>query len=347
MRLVRRGDVHGQEVPRGQKRARLVFAGQVGQLVAPRQPQPLVHRVVHDRRLRMRDGMPQQVQVLDSLLRAHEVPPVLAGSSSPPLAGPPRSASASRRPRSWGCRRRNAPRRKSPWGILRYASLRHRREIGCWGSRSVGASAGWQAVGTPAPSGFRSPMTRRSKLRSSSVWGRSCSTSGASRYAFMPRKCAPSTSVTSWSPMTTVAARVAPILPKAARNAGRQRLHGLRHDGQRQAVRKLVDALVPVVRHEAERDAGIARLREPEAHVARHLVRVARKDGVVDVEQDVAEAERQQVALDVDVRQAREVAVGFKKRHGRLLYIRDGQASAQAQAAYENVFMCSSYVSVK
>ena len=48
-----------------------------------------------------------------------------------------------------------------------------------------------------APSGLRSPMTTRSKLRSSSVWGRSCSTSGASRYAFMPRKCAPMTSVIS------------------------------------------------------------------------------------------------------------------------------------------------------
>ena len=83
-------------------------------------------------------------------------------------------------------------------------------------------------------------------------------------------------------------------LAQGPEECGRQRLHGLRHDGQRQAVRQLVDALVPVVGHEAERDAGIARLREPEARIARHLVRVARKDGVVDVEQHEADAERQQ-----------------------------------------------------
>ena len=93
-----------------------------------------------------------------------------------------------------------------------------------------------------------------------------------------------------------------PYLAQGHEERGRQRLHGLRHDGQRQAVRQLVDALVPVVGHEAERDARVARLREPETRVARHLMRVAREDGVVDVEQHEAEAKRQQVALDVDVR---------------------------------------------
>ena len=45
--------------------------------------------------------------------------------------------------------------------------------------------------------------------------------------------------------------------------SGRYGLHGLRHDGHGQPVGKLVYVFVPVVRHQAELHAGIARLRKP------------------------------------------------------------------------------------
>ena len=42
---------------------------------------------------------------------------------------------------------------------------------------------------------------------------------------------------------------------------------------------------------------------------------VAREDGVVHVKEHVAKAQRQDVTLDVHVRQAREVAVWLQERH--------------------------------
>ena len=72
-------------------------------------------------------------------------------------------------------------------------------------------------------------------------------------------------------------------------------------------------AVVPVVRHEAEADARGSRFRKPNRHIARHRVGVARQDGVVDVEQRVAQPEGEQIALDVDVGDAREIALRSRK----------------------------------
>ena len=78
----------------------------------------------------------------------------------------------------------------------------------------------------------------------------------------------------------------------------------------------MVHPFVPVVGHKAERNARVARLRQPEPYVTRHFVGVTREDGVVHVQQHVAKAQRQQVAVDIDARDARKVAVGFEKSHG-------------------------------
>ncbi len=95
----------------------------------------------------------------------------------------------------------------------------------------------------------------------------------------------------------------------------RERLHRLRHDRQLKLGGKLENAFVPVVRHEAEIDACRARFAKPHRNIARDRVGIARQDGVIDVEQRMTQPQIEQIALNVDVRYAREVALRFEKAH--------------------------------
>lgn len=97
--------------------------------------------------------------------------------------------------------------------------------------------------------------------------------------------------------------RFAPILERQEERR-RQRFDRFGNDGQIEPPRQLVDALMPVVRHEAERQTCALAL-ESQNDIAGNLVRIAREDRVVDVRGSTCEkpASTMSFWISIDIRE--------------------------------------------